>query len=477
MLYLFRMVGALSVTLIIFSCSHKISPERPVLAATDFKLDSLPDSEINIPIRIALAPIYQLAEKQVDTLFTSPGYPTGWVQEGCDTRYRYAFRRSPLQIKAAGTGMTLGFTGYYRIAGSTRACVAGSPVSPWTAPCTCGYNEPERRVAVSFNNSLLLQPDYKLKLTVRRNEPKALDKCEICFWGQDITGEVLKGLTRELDAAKSALEKEYGTVDLRPRFQQLWNQLAKGYNLYENGWLQINPQRVRVNNLYAKDDSLYIYLGLSARPLLGLERPAERSSALPALAPVRSMSGFSIFLDARLNYDSLSLLVNRRLVNKEFDFNKGPIRKKFIVKDCRLSGAGNEKMIIRIEFGGTDNGTVYLTGKPVYSRDSHVLELKEVEFDVRSKDALLRTAEWLFSRRIVNEITRNTRFDLASYIDSAKTGITRQLNHEWIKGVRSEGRIERIDLIGIYPTNTALVIRSNCDGQLAMKVDNIDFSL
>ena len=64
-----------------------------------------------------------MAEKSVDTLFTSPGYPDNWVQEGCDTRYKYIFRRSPLHLKGYGTAVNLGFTGYYKIIGSTRLCV------------------------------------------------------------------------------------------------------------------------------------------------------------------------------------------------------------------------------------------------------------------------------------------------------------------------------------------------------------------
>ncbi|HLG41269.1 MAG TPA: DUF4403 family protein, partial [Chitinophagaceae bacterium] len=274
----------LAIILVFFaSCSHKIRPERPSLGQTDFNLDSLPVSEINIPIQISLKPIYALAEKKVDTLFTSPGYPDGWVQEGCDMRYKYIFRRSPLQMKVGGTSMTLGFMGYYKIIGSSRVCVMGAAVSPWTPPCRCGFSEPERRVNVSFTNSLTIQPDYKIKLTVRRNEPEPLDKCEVCFWGQDITKQVMNGLKEELDAAKSDLEKNYSTVDLRPKFQQVWDQLNKVYNIYNLGWLQMNPQRIRINNLYAKNDSLYVYLGLLAKPVISFERPAEVYTVVPTI--------------------------------------------------------------------------------------------------------------------------------------------------------------------------------------------------
>lgn len=460
------------------SCSHKIKPEKPLLSVTNFKLDSLPVSEIDLPVQINLKPIYAMAEKKVDTLYTSPNYPNGWVQSACDTRYKYVFRRGPMQMKASGTSLNLGFTGYYKIIGSTRVCVAGAAISSWTSPCRCGFDEPERRVNVSFSNSLTIQPDYKVKLSIKRNEPQALDKCEVCFWGQDITKQVLTGLKEELDTAKAAMERNYGTVDLRPQFQQLWNQLGKAYNIYEMGWLQINPQRVRINNLYAKNDSMYVSLGLSARPVISFEKPADQSPSLPlVMSPSSRQQGFSIFLDAMLNYDSLSVIMNRQLVNKEFDVSKGPVKKKFIFKECRLYGEGNEKLIIRVDFGGTDNGTIYLTGKPVYLKDSRVLEIQQMDFDIHSKDALLKTAEWLFSRKIINEVSHYTRFDLNAYIDSAKLTINQQLNREWMKGISSQGRINDIQLIGVYPLEQFLVIRSNCTGDLAVKVESIDFSL
>ena len=112
----------ISILLVFVSCSRKINPDRPSLGATNFKLDSLPTSEINVPIQVNLRPLFTTAESQVDTLFTSLNYPDGWVQQNCDTRYKYIFRRSPLQMKASGTSLNLEFTGYYKIIGSTRVC-------------------------------------------------------------------------------------------------------------------------------------------------------------------------------------------------------------------------------------------------------------------------------------------------------------------------------------------------------------------
>src|SRR4028119_617470 len=66
-------------------------------AQNNVQPNGLPPSEIDIPIQIALQPFYALADKNVDTVFTSPNYPNDWVLSDCATRYKYRFRRSPLK--------------------------------------------------------------------------------------------------------------------------------------------------------------------------------------------------------------------------------------------------------------------------------------------------------------------------------------------------------------------------------------------
>ena len=120
---------------------------------------------------------------------------------------------------------------------------------------------------------------------------------------------------------------------------------------------------------------------------------------------------------------------------------------------------------------------MYLVGKPVYDATKKQLDILNIDFDIKSKDALLKTADWLFNKKIINEISRYARYDLTSFIDTARSGINQQLNREWIKGVRGYGQINDLKLVGIYPLLEHLVIRSNCSGDLTVKVESIQFSL
>lgn len=459
------------------SCSKNLVPEKPVLSDTEFKLDSLPFSEFNIPVQVNLRPVYAMAEKSIEQEFNSPNWPNDWIQPDCATRYKYRFRRGPLQFRASGLSLALGFTGNYQIIGSTRACVGGTILSPWTPPCSCGFEEGERRVNVSFNNSIAFMNDYKVRLNIETMEPVPVDKCNICFWGQDITKTVMNSLKEELELAKQAIDDSFGTVDLAPRFREIWNQLNKPINLAGLGWLQVNPQQFRLNNLFARNDSLNLFLGLAARPVIRLNKPDVITKPLPILGPFKTNTGFNIFLDAVLNYDSLSNILTNKLRDQQYEFDKGPVKKLFIVKKIQLIGQDNEKLVIRLDFEGSDKGTIYLTGKPVYDAEKRIMQFSQLDFDIRTKDFLVKSAGWLFNKKILNEIQRYSIYDLGSYIDSSMVTINQQLNREIMPGIKSLGKMNQLVLLGLYPLKDNLVIRSNISGDLTIKVESIGFSL
>ena len=437
-------------------------------------MDSLPESELSIPIQVNMKPLYQLAEKNVGMVFTSPNWPEDWVSIDCANRYKYQFRRGPLQISAAGNSMNLGFTGFYKIIGSTRVCLGNTVVSPWTPACRCGFDEGERRVNVGFVNTVNVLSDYKIKLNIIRQEPVPVDKCTVCVFGVDITNQVMKGLKSELDLAKKTIEDSFGVVDLKPQVQQLWNKLNVSYDLYGLGWLKINPQKIRLTRMFAHNDSLNIFLGMTAKPVISFEKSADLMTLVPNIDNSFSKPGFNIFLDAVLNYDSLSTILNAQLKDKEFILAKG---KNIIVKDCRIYGTGNEKLIIKMSFTGSNSGVAYFTGKPFYDEKKKIIEVRDIDFDVKTKNLFLKSADWLFNKRITNEIARVSKFDLSTYVDTARTLINRQLNTEWIKGVKNTGNINDLKIVGFYPLTEQFIIRSNASGELMIKVDAMSFNL
>jgi hypothetical protein len=436
-------------------------------------LDSLPESDIDIPITINLRPLYALAEKRVDTAFASPDWPAGWVQPDCGTRYKYHLRRSPLRFSATGTSFNLAFTGFYRIIGSSRACVRGTVVSPWTPECSCGVSESERRVVIGFGASFTLLPDMRLITTIVRPEPQALDKCTVCFWGQDVTKTVIDGIRAKLDASKKEMQDSFGVVALRPYLQSAWNKLSTVYAIPGAGYFSLHPKRLRMENISAKNDLLNISIGISATPVVSLSRPAETPSTVPNLSNAAHPGGFNIYLEAALEYDSLTQVLNTYMMHKRFDVSDGLFKKYIVVEGTHVSSDTMGNLRFQLDFSGSFNGSAVFIGKPVYDPVKKTIEVEDLAYDLQTKNLLLKGAKWLFSNKITSELKKYTSFPMQPYYDSASKNINEWLNREWMKGIRGSGSVSNLQITGLYALPDHLKIRTNCAGKLAVLVNEI----
>ncbi|MGZ5286477.1 MAG: DUF4403 family protein, partial [Flavisolibacter sp.] len=125
---------------------------------------------------------------------------------------------------------------------------------------------------------------------------------------------------------------------------------------------------------------------------------------------------------------------------------------------------------------GSFDGTVHFTGKPVYDTATKTIEVHDLDYDLRTKSLLLKTAKWLFNKKIINEMTKYTSFDLTQYYDTASLAMNQWLNREWTKGIRGSGEVEQLSLTSVYALPQHLLIRSNCVGKLSVVVSEINLN-
>jgi len=468
----------LTVLLLLASCSKKISPEKPSLYGSVSQLDSLPLSDIDIPVKIPLKSIQTLAEKEVDLVYTSPGWPYDYVVDDCESRYMYRFRRGPLQMSAENNRLRLSFTGYYQLAGSQRICTGTgsnrSPLTPWSPVCTCGVGtEGERKVNVAFTAQVGLRRDYGVDATIQPIEPVPLDKCTVCFWSQDITKTVMERLRAQMDEARRGMLDSLKALNLRPYFQQAWNIMNTAYPVYGYGYLQINPEKIRISRLITYKDTIFLTAGISARPVVSQTRPSERMTLLPEISDFTPRSGFNLYADAIMNYDSLSTIMSTQLYKKRIDLDQSG--RHIIVEHCEIFGGDREKLVLKVDFSGSSSGTFYLVGKPLYLADQKRLAIEQLEFDIKSKDLLVRTASWLFNRKILQTLQQYTRFDLKIYEQDMLSRINAQVNREPYPGVQMSGSIRELSLEKIYTFREMLVVRFHSTGRINLQVNQINF--
>jgi hypothetical protein len=465
------------ILLFVLACSKKQIAEKPVLVNNSVMLDTLPLSDIDIPIKINLRPVYAIAEKSVQQVYTTPNYPIDFVVENCDTRYMYKFRRGPLQFITGGDQLRFGFTGYYIMAGGQRVCTGtGSnrtPVTPWSPTCTCGLSEGERKVDVSFIAGMQITTNYHIVPNIKTLDPRAIDKCSVCFWGQDITATVMDRLKAQLEDARKGMIDTLSKMDLKPQFQKIWDMLNAVQPMSNYGYLQINPQQIRISNISADKDTLKLSVGISARPTVVQVKPAEIKTVIPDLTVGQSRRGFSIYTDAILNYDSLSSILNTAMYKKRIDAEGSS--KYIVIEKVQVYGSNTAMLNLKMVFSGSVSGTFYLSGKPVYDLVAKQLRLENLEYDIKSKDMMVKTGEWLFNKRITKELEKSTKFDVTNYEKMLLDKINVQFNREVKKGIRMNGQVSNVSIEKIYPFTDQLVVRFSSKGDLDIVVNQFSF--
>ncbi|MEO6069132.1 MAG: DUF4403 family protein [Chitinophagaceae bacterium] len=225
-----------------------------------------------------------------------------------------------------------------------------------------------------------------------------------------------------------------------------------------------------------KNDLVNIDLGIALNPAISFLKKEGEKFIIPPLSSSLNPGGFTLNIRAGIEYNALSNVINGYLTQKRFDIHEGFIKKHVIVVNCQVSGGADNDLILEIAFTGSHNGTVYFTGNPAYNKSTNSIEWLHFDYDLKTKDFLLKAAKWLFDKQIISEIKKHTTIDLTHYYPSAANKINALLNKEWAKGIKGTGTVNEIQVIAVSALPQHLLILSQCTGTLAVQVSEIDLN-
>jgi hypothetical protein len=232
-----------------------------------------------------------------------------------------------------------------------------------------------------------------------------------------------------------------------------------------------------MENLSGKGDWLNINIGITASPSITMEKPAVQNSLVPNLNTTAHPGGFNVHLEAALQYDSLSKVLDAALFNKRFDVSEGIIKKHIIIRGVEVRGAEDGQLNIVLDFSGSFNGSVYFTGKPIYNAVKKAIEVGNLQYELQTKNVLLKTAKWLFNSRIIEELKNYTFFDMNPYYAKASATLNEWLNKEWAKGIRGKGDVQQLHITSLQAQPQHLRILTQCTGTLSVQVSEINLNL
>ena len=458
------LISMLSALLLLTSCKS-IEPALP-----DSELKELPPpqqktSSLALPIEIDLTPYLKDVETSLDKTFRGK-------EENCSgVSYSYRFERNPIKFDGKGQQLTYEVTGKYAL--NLNYCPEctylfdskGSCVVP-RIYASCGVGEAMRRVKVAYATKVGVSSDFKLNANTELTKFETIDPCEITVFSYDATDKLRKEVTGVLKDLEKEIDNSIGEVDIRSQIKEVWEMVATPQAIGSYGFLNIQPKEVSLSSITFDEKKAKLQMSLLFQPVVTTSDPGKKIPPLPKLSEFKAGNGFEVNLDIRAGYDSLTSILTREISGKSIELKKNLI----IFDSVGIQSSAGNKLNIRVKFSGKKKGTLYLVGTPTFDEQNQTISFPDLEFDVKTKNALIKSAEWLFSPKITEMMRAQAHFDLKPHLESMQKELNKQINGEITDGVFLKGAIDKVSIDGIYPLSGELIIRSSAKGRLSLKM-------
>ncbi len=451
--------------LVVLSSCKTIAPLQPETIVEEVPELTQKESTTYLPIKINLAPYLAEAEKSLPKSFTGK-------EDNCDgVSYSYKFNRNPIKFEGKGDYLYYEVDGKYAL--NLNYCPDCTYLFDNKGTCvipriyaSCGVGEPMRKVMVAYATKFKITPDFKFKTTTNLNKFETIDACEITVFNYDATGKLRKEVVGVLKDLENDIDKEMASIDIRSEIEEVWNMLSEPTSLGKYGYLSIRPKSISLSDIKFENKQAAIELSLTIQPAVTTYPPETKTNNLPLLSEHKKAKGFDINLDIIASYDSLSSILTSEIAGKKILIKKNEV----IFKTVEIQGAINNQLNLKVGFEGKRKGTLYLVGTPIFDSIQQIISFPDLVFDLKTKNALLKSAKWLFNSKITDLMRTSATFDLKPHLIEMKKMVQKEMNREISKGIKLSGKIDSIDLQNIYPNHDKLILRVNSKGEINLSM-------
>jgi hypothetical protein len=95
--------------------------------------------------------------------------------------------------------------------------------------------------------------------------------------------------------------------------------------------------------------------------------------------------------------------------------------------------------------------------------------VKQFDFEIKTRDILLKSATWLLnSKKFRESLEKQMVFSIATQLNDAKKSANDAINKKWLDYLDLSGTISSIEPAGIYITANSLNLRITTEGSLKL---------
>lgn len=341
------------------------------------------------------------------------------------------------------------------------------------------YKETEFEIDLRFKTKFDLDRDWSVNTQTQADGYGWVRRPTVSVIGVNIpiTNLVGRMIDKNLGSITRALDQQVRrNVDLRTPVLKAWNTLREPYLISQKyrTYLQVVPRRVLITPLRFEGHVIRATIGIEGFTLTttGAKPDVRPAVSLPDLTVVqRVKDDFQIGLLSEASYTEAAKLAAEEFVGKTYSFSDN--RYSITVTSMDLYGQ-NDNLIIKAGLKGTITGDIYLRGRPYYDAQTQTISLKDLKYDLDTRNVLQRSASWLLQGTFARTLEKQLTIPVGSYIADMQKLLQQQLmNNQLTKGVTVNGHIDEIRPDQVYLTPTALLAVVNARGRIDVRVDGL----
>lgn len=267
-------------------------------------------------------------------------------------------------------------------------------------------------------------------------------------------------------------------LSFRDKIDTIANQLGQPYSLMEDVWLLPNVQEIFVSPINGlgkgEENRMEISVGAKAKPtvLVSKEIPKKTSLQKVNFAMEKYNSKTNLYVNGKISLDYAAKQVQTML--KEY-IDQNYSEHGYTVGTTTIY-ASDKKAVLAIEVLKTKNlkrkATIYLWGIPKYDATKEEVYLADLAFTAKTKDVLLKFAQWVMNPKIMKELEISTRFEISDKLKEIKNQLNSFKIEEKIGVLTGEFNYVNLNEVFISETDFEIFMQAQGELNFELKIEN-----
>lgn len=424
-------------------------------------------SLVNIPLEMPIAELEKQINSQINGLIYDDN---SYENDGNDNLKAKVWKLSPIKIQALDS--TFLFDVPLKIWVS-----AGYKVSPLGITMS-GYKDTEFAIRIRFLSKISVTPDWRVVTTTYVDSYDWITEpvVKVAGFTIPIKSMVSRTLSRNYESITKAIDKQVEeSIELRKYVSEAWNLARTPFLISDEykTWLVVVPTAMVMTPLLVRNKVLKTTIGIRGytQTVTSTEKPEIRgNSGLPPLEIVDKIPGeFKVGLISTISYQEASRLARQNFVGEKFATGNYSVE----VTSIDLFGQG-EFLVIKAGLKGSLNGVIYLKGIPFYDPETKNLSLRNLDYDLDTKNVILKTAGWLLQSKFSKMMERQLVFPMGEQMSEAQTMVQNTLtNNTLAKGVVLNGSLRELTPDRVYLTPDHIYAVVFATGQVTLRIEGL----